>query len=346
MSSGPTGPAGMVDWALAVSLGSRLAGEGPQITRTDADAVVAELRAGADRSTGLVRGFTGLEGGERTAPVLVVDRPGWIAANADGFSTVLAPVVDKLTSAKGQPTGWTLAVGSRITGAEVGALLGFLAGKVLGQFDPFHEPHGRLLLVAPNVVHVERQLDVDPHDFRLWVCLHEETHRVQFTATPWLADHLLGEMHALADTLEPSGFLENGLSRIGDAVRGEGSLLDAISSPEQKEIVDRVTGVMSLLEGHADVVMDGVGPEVIPSVASIRRKFDKRRKGAGSLDRVLRRLLGLDAKMAQYRDGAKFVRQVVDRVGMADFNAVWERPENLPSKVEIADPTAWVARVL
>ena len=112
---------GMVDWGLAVSLGSRLAGEGPQISRAEADAAVAELRAGAERSTRLVRDFTGLEGGEGTAPVLVVDRAGWVAANADGFSTVLAPVVEKLTAGKGAPTGWSLAVGSRVTGAEVGA---------------------------------------------------------------------------------------------------------------------------------------------------------------------------------------------------------------------------------
>jgi coenzyme F420 biosynthesis associated uncharacterized protein len=275
-----------------------------------------------------------------------VDRAGWVAANADGFSTVLAPVVDKVAAKKGMPTGLSLAIGSRVTGAEVGALLGFLAGKVLGQFDPFHQPAGRLLLVAPNVVHVERELDVDPHDFRLWVCLHEETHRVQFTATPWLADHLLAQMHALADTLEPTGLLDEGFSRIVEAVRGEGSLLDAIGTPEQKEIVDRVTGVMSLLEGHADVVMDGVGPAVIPTVGTIRAKFNKRRKGTGSLDRILRRVLGLDAKMAQYRDGAKFVRAVVDKAGMAEFNAVWDRAENLPSKAEIADPPAWISRVL
>ncbi len=337
---------GMVDWDLAVSLGSRLAGNGPAMSSADAASVVAELRADADRSTGLVRDFTRLETASGTAPVLVVDRAGWVAANADGFSTVLAPVVDKVTARKGAPTGLSLAIGSRITGAEVGALLGFLAGKVLGQFDPFHQPGGRLLLVAPNVVHVERELGVDPHDFRLWVCLHEETHRVQFTATPWLADHLLGEMHALADTIEPTGLLDDGLGRIVEAVRGEGSLIDAISSPEQKEIVDRVTGVMSLLEGHADVVMDGVGPSVIPTVGTIRAKFNKRRKGAGSLDKILRRVLGLDAKMAQYRDGAKFVRAVIDKAGMAEFNAVWERAENLPSKAEIADPPAWISRVL
>ena len=119
-----------------------------------------------------------------------------------------------------------------------------------------------------------------------------------------------------------------------------------ISTPEQKEIVDRVTGVMSLLEGHADVVMDGVGPGVIPTVADIRKRFNRRRGGVGVLDKVLRRALGLDAKMAQYRDGAKFVRAVVDKAGMTDFNAVWERAENLPSKAEIADPQSWITRVL
>ncbi len=336
----------MVDWNLAVSLGSRIAGDGPVVDRATAAAVVAELRADADRSTGLVRDFTGLVAAERTAPVLVVDRAGWVAANADGFATVLEPVVDKLSSRKGAPTGLSLAIGSRVTGLEVGGLLGFLASKVLGQFDPFHPPAGRLLLVAPNVVHVERELGVDPHDFRLWVCLHEETHRVQFTATPWLSDHLLGEMHALAETLEPAGLLDDGLGRIVEVIKGEGSLIDAIGSPEQKEIVDRVTGVMSLLEGHADVVMDGVGPGVIPTVAAIRKRFNRRRGGVGVLDRVLRRALGLDAKMAQYRDGAKFVRAVADKAGMAELNAVWERPENLPSKAEIADPQAWITRVL
>ncbi|HYH35194.1 MAG TPA: zinc-dependent metalloprotease [Nocardioides sp.] len=338
----------MVDWDLAVGIGSRLAGQGPVVSPDEAAAVVAELRASADRSTGLVRDFTGLVAAERTAPVLVVDRPGWVQANADAFSTLLGPIIEKLSEKKGPPTGVAHAVGSRITGSEVGLLLGFLAPKVLGQFDPFHRPTGRLLLVAPNIVHVERELGADPHDFRLWVCLHEETHRVQFTAVPWLGDHLLSEVGALAETVDASRALEDGFRAVSEALRGggTGSLLDALGSPEQKQILERVTAVMSLLEGHADVVMDGVGPQVIGSVAEIRHKFDQRRKGVGTLDRLLRRLLGLDAKMAQYRDGAKFVRGVVDKVGMADFNAVWERAENLPSKAEVADPDAWVSRVL
>ncbi|TWG90636.1 putative hydrolase/coenzyme F420 biosynthesis associated uncharacterized protein [Nocardioides sp. J9] len=338
----------MIDWGLAVALGSRIAGEGPVVTRAEADDAVAELRAGANRSTGLVRDFTGLDAPDGTAPILVVDRPGWVQANAEGFQVATQPMVAKLAASK-RASGLGVKIGSKVTGAEVGGLLGFLAGKVLGQFDPFHAPHGRLLLVAPNIVHVERELDVDPHDFRLWVCLHEETHRVQFTAVPWMREHLFSEIEAISETVDPAGLLDGGGERLLEAVRSArsgGSIVDMFSTPEQREVLDRVTGMMSLLEGHADVVMDDVGPTVIPSVADIRRKFTKRRQGVGTLDRLLRRLLGLEAKMAQYRDGARFVRAVVDKVGMEEFNAVWAGPENLPGKSELADPEGWIRRVL
>lgn len=231
-------------------------------------------------------------------------------------------------------------------------MLGFMGSKVLGQFDPFHEgpdEHGRLLLVAPNVVHIERELGVDPHDFRLWVCLHEETHRVQFTAVPWMADHLRSQMELVAGSIkgDPAQLVGDLTKKVVDLFTGktDGSLIDLMTTPEQKQVIDQITGVMSLLEGHADVVMDGVGPEVIPTVASIRNRFTQRRQGVGTLDKLLRRLLGIDQKMAQYRDGAVFVRAAVDKVGMDGFNAVWEEPANLPSKAEILDPQLWISRV-
>jgi coenzyme F420 biosynthesis associated uncharacterized protein len=346
----------MIDWDLAINIGSRLAGTGPEVSRDEADEVVAELRVGAQRSTGLVRDYTGLVAADHetgaTAPLLVVDRPGWIRANAESFDVLLTPFVDKVTEKKGPPGGISKAVGSRVTGAEIGAVLGFLGSKVLGQFDPFHDPSGRLLLVAPNIVHVERELQADPHDFRLWVCLHEETHRVQFTAVPWMRDHLSQQVDRLSETVEPAKLLDDGLKRLTESLKGakdgtqRGSLLEVLGTPEQRAIMDQLTGVMSLLEGHADVVMDGVGPSVIPTVAEIRKKFTRRRQGVGVLDKVIRRALGLDAKMAQYRDGARFVRGVVDKVGMADFNVVWQDPAHLPTKAEIADPAAWVTRVL
>ncbi len=337
----------MVDWEVAASLGARLAGDGPAVSAGEAAAVVAELRAGAERSTGLVRDYTGLVAQERTAPVLVVDRAGWVRANTQGFQTIIDPLVTKLSEKKGPPTGLAKAIGSRVTGAEIGLVLGFLGSKVLGQFDPFFEPDGRLLLVAPNIVTVERELQADPTDFRLWVCLHEETHRVQFTAVPWMREHLFGEVRALSESVEPAKLTEDVVNRLVDSLKGGGaSLAEVMATPEQRAILDRVTGMMSLLEGHADVVMDGVGPSVIPSVASIRAKFNRRRQGVGSLDKILRRLLGLEAKMAQYRDGAAFVRAVIDKAGMDQFNAVFAAADNLPDKAEISDPDRWMSRVL
>ncbi|MCB0908007.1 MAG: zinc-dependent metalloprotease, partial [Nocardioidaceae bacterium] len=282
-----------------------------------------------------------------SAPVLVVDRAAWVRANAESFATLLDPVAAKLTERRGPPSGMALAIGSRVTGAEVGLVLGFLAGKVLGQFDPFFDPAGRLLLVAPNIVHVERELGADPTDFRLWVCLHEETHRVQFTAVPWMREHLFDEVRALSESVEPAKLTEDVVNRLVDSLKGGGaSLAEVMATPEQRAILDRVTGMMSLLEGHADVVMDGVGPSVIPSVAKIRAAFNRRRQGVGSLDKILRRLLGLEAKMAQYRDGAAFVRAVIDKAGMEQFNAVFAAADNLPDKAEIADPDRWMSRVL
>lgn len=248
-------------------------------------------------------------------------------------------------------------LGPRITGMEVGALLSYLSSKVLGQFDPFFPgtdpktPGGRLLLVAPNIVSVERELNVDPADFRLWVCLHEETHRVQFAAVPWLRGYLNEQIARIVDSaeLDPAvvaQMLRDALGRIIDAVshNQEVSIIDLVQTPAQRETVDRVTAIMSLLEGHADVVMDSVGPEVIPTVETIRAKFTVRRQGQG-FDKIIRKLLGLDAKMRQYRDGAAFCRAVMNAVGMAGLNRVWSSPETLPTAAEIADPKLWLARV-
>src|SRR5262249_47443507 len=163
--------------------------------------------------------------------------------------------------------------------------------------------------------------------FRLWVCLHEETHRTQFTAVPWLTDHIQAEIGAFlaATDVDPAAMLRQmgrALQGLGDVARGQGSVIDLVATPGQREALDRITAVMSLLEGHADYVMDGVGPEVIPSVSDIRGAFQHRRESAGGLEAMMRRLLGLEAKLKQYADGVKFVRAVVDEVGMAGFNRV------------------------
>jgi coenzyme F420 biosynthesis associated uncharacterized protein len=353
-----TGTPDLVDWQLAAGVAKKLLKPGPQVSRAEARQVVQDLRRFAAESEPHVREFTGLTSSAVGAPVVVVDRPGWVQANADGFRTVLRPLTERVLAKQQGQGGMATAIGSRVTALETGALLAFLSSKVLGQFDPFYDPAGgvavagRLLLVAPNVMHVESELGVDPRDFRLWVCLHEETHRVQFTAVPWLRDHLRSEIDTFLNQaeLDPAAYAQmagEAIRRLARSVRGEGdfSLIDLMQSPEQRAVLDRLTAVMSLLEGHADFVMDGVGPQVIPSVDHIRSKFDQRRGGGNPLDQLLKRLLGLDAKMRQYKDGAAFVRRVVERVDMAGFNAVWSGPESLPSKAEIADPDAWVRRV-
>lgn len=342
----------MVDWQVARATAERLVKAGPEISAAGAAEAVASLRASAVVAERHVSEVTGLVAPSGSAPVLVVDRPGWIGANVDAFRTILAPLGSR---AEGQPLP-TSRIGARVSGVEVGAMLAFLAPKILGQFDPFHDggPHetgGRLLLVAPNVVHVERELDVDPEDFRLWVCLHEETHRVQFTAVPWLRDHLRAELaDVVADVDLDSGALvdmvRHGAVKVARGIRGteEVSIVDLVQTPSQRDTIEHITAVMSLLEGHADVVMDRVGPDIVPSVRTIRKRFNARRAGRGP-DRLLRKLLGLDAKMRQYRDGAAFCRAVIDRVGMEGFNRVFESPEALPTMAEITDPQSWVSRV-
>jgi coenzyme F420 biosynthesis associated uncharacterized protein len=356
----------MVDWDLAVATGTRLVKPGPQVSAAEAREVVAQLRDYAAQAHEHVAGYTGLNASTEGASVAVIDRPGWIQANASGFRTVLDPLVEKIQATR-PATPIATAVGSRVTGVQTGSLLAFLATKVLGQYELFPpygqtvgERPGRLLLVAPNIVSTEREMQVDPRDFRLWVCLHEETHRVQFGAVPWLREHVMGEMRAFieATDVDPSAMarrLRAAAAAAYDAVRdgfdpdateSGSSLVEAVQTPEQREILDRITALMSLLEGHADFVMDGVGPSVIPSVEQIRGKFQRRRKEAGRLEQVVRRLLGIDAKMRQYRDGERFVRGAVGNTGMSGFNRVWESPDNLPSKDEIAQPDAWVERVV
>ena len=350
---------GVIDWDLAVRTAQSLIRPGPEVSSDQAEEAVAGLHSAAERSRGYVSDYTGLRADPSRTPVLVVDRSRWVQASAEGFAELAEPLEQRLAHAKGV-TPWARAIGSRVTGLEVGGLLAFMSHKVLGQFDPFSGDDtaaggrtGRLLLVAPNIVHAERELEADADDFRMWVCLHEETHRLQFGGVPWLGGHLRSQVGRLAETtdLEVSDvpqLVDQALTMVGRIVRGdtEASLLDLVQSDEQKVVVEEITAVMSLLEGHADVVMDGVGPEVVPSVEALRARFTQRRKGGGVFDRMIRRLLGLDAKMRQYRDGATFVRGVVDRVGHEGFSAVWQQPANLPRPAEIAEPGRWCDRVL
>ncbi|WP_256841426.1 zinc-dependent metalloprotease [Ornithinimicrobium cryptoxanthini] len=352
-ATGEGAGADYVDWEFAASAGRRLAPAGPSVSRDEIDQLVAELREATRTAVAPVADTSGLHAPQDAPSPLVVDRGGWIEANAVSMKGMLAPVLDHVVAARArgrQPAEGMRKVGGRVTGAEVGSMLAWVSTKVLGQYDLAPESTPRLLLVAPNIMTAERDLGVVPSDFRLWVCLHEETHRVQFTAVPWLRQHILDAARDIGTKLVPepdqtSQRLQQIVTALPGVIRGDTDITQVLATPEQREKLAEITAVMSLLEGHADVIMDDVGPSVIPTVATIRAKFQQRRKGSSSVDKILRRLLGMDAKMAQYRDGAVFVRAVTDQIGREGFNRVWESPETLPRPTEIADPAAWVRRV-
>ena len=367
-----TEPLRLVDWDLAISTAVKLAPRGPVVTRDEAFGAVRQLRELAVDAEDHVAAFTELKSPHPHEPASVVDRTGWVKGNVGGFQIVMAPLLEKMTAKRAGKVGGQLitTVGSRVTGAQVGLLLAYLSGKVLGQYELFLPPAngrtrlGRLTLVAPNIVGAERQLGVDPTDFRLWVCVHEVTHRTQFTAVPWLRSHVQDEISAFlaASDLDAAAMLER-LRSVADAIkdsvrlrhRGDdsdvevdrvASLLDAVQTPEQRAIFNRLTAVMTLLEGHGEFVMNGVGPDVIPTVEEISTKFSARRRGQNPADRLVRKLFGLDMKARQYAEGAMFVKAVVERAGMAAFNRVWTSPNTLPTRAEIADPPSWMSRVL
>jgi coenzyme F420 biosynthesis associated uncharacterized protein len=268
-----------------------------------------------------------------------------------------------LESRRGSLSPAAASVSGAITGSQLGAVLAFLSSKVLGQYDPFAAlaegstapSGGRLLLVAPNIVAVEQELNVAPEDFRLWVCLHEQTHRVQFAAAPWLRHHMLEQIDELSGHL--LGNVDSLMERATAAARslkdrsangntpGRGAILDLLQDPEEKAAISHLTAVMSLLEGHANVVMDAVDASIVPSVKTIRQRFNDRGKDRGVIEKFIRSLLGLDAKMRQYSDGARFVRAVVDVAGMDGFNRVWESADHLPTEPEIHDAKLWIERM-
>ncbi|HEX5542194.1 MAG TPA: zinc-dependent metalloprotease [Micromonospora sp.] len=341
-----------VDWDLAAATAGALGKAGPKVSYAEAAEAVTELRTLTDEAAEHVAAFTGLQPQVAHPPVRVVDRRDWAAINIAGLRDVIMPLVTRLAKDK-EPGALIDAVGSRLTGLQAGTVLAYLSGRVLGQYEVFSSDPGQLLLVAPNIVEVERKLDANPRDFRLWVCLHEVTHRTQFTAVPWMRAHFLGEVQAFVDASQAGEehFLQRlrrAVAAAADVIRNPDSrtsVLDIVQTPGQRAVLDRLTALMTLLEGHAEFVMDGVGPEVIPSVEAIRAKFNRRREAGNPLERALRRLLGIDVKLRQYAEGRKFVHAVVDRVGMAGFNKVFSSPLTLPRLSELTDPDAWVERV-
>ena len=347
------GDARLVDWALAERLALALAGDGPRWRGTE-----DELRAESQRAAHLVRRYTGLRPRGSLPAAELVGRDEWARTNLASFRDMSGEVESTLAARmreSGSSGGLGQTLARAATGAEVGLTLGYLAQKVVGQYDvaligPTREP--RLLFVAPNLSAAQQRLDVDRELFLSWIALHETTHAVQFAAVPWLRPHLGGIASELfrdaAVEVRPVELLGK-LTRMNpkELVRtvASGQLASLLLSETQRSLVDRLMAAMTVVEGYAEHVMDAVGESLDPGYTELRRRLDRDRTRRNPLDAIVAKLLGLDMKMSQYRRGKAFADEVTEAAGIRTLNQVWRRPENLPSGAEIEDPGAWIERV-
>lgn len=338
----------LVDWRTAAEAGRRIAGAGPPTTAEERERLRADLAELVARAEERVSAFTGLgPDGSRARP-WVMSRGTWVEANLGGLRRLLEPLARRLV-----PEGASRSpIRRKALGAQIGGLLGYVSRKVLGQYDAFLPPDDEDLIyfVGPNLIETERRFGLPPRDFRLWIALHEVTHRLQFGATPWLRGYLKGRIDEYLATVQvdPRELLEQLRRAVEELRRGAPPGVHGIMlllTPEQRELFRSMQALMSLLEGHASWVMNEVGEAEIRDVARLRRSL-RRRREAGGPERALQRAIGFDQKMRQYDVGEAFVRQVAGILGAEGVRRVFERPEHLPTLEEIGRPDRWIARVV
>ncbi len=332
-----------IDWDVAARTARRLAPPGPRASRGEREQLVAELRADAAQTVEVIIETTELpHAGE--ARELVVDRAGIIRANALVAQQLLGAGDDDT-----KPVDPVRAAAGVSRGMGMGAVLALLGSRILGQYDPFGT-QPTLYLVAPTIMAVERELEVPTADFRMWVALHEQTHRVQFANAAWLPDYLVERVSAIADA-EDEAFWQDLPARLAQLRSDRRQkrpvsmrVLNAFSSQSTVAAIDEINAAMSLLEGHADLMMDRGGRRLLSSVGRIRASFDRRRSPSG-IPALVNKLLGMDAKLAQYAEGAAFCRRVIRVGGVELLNVAFSEPEALPSMNELLHPDQWCERM-
>jgi coenzyme F420 biosynthesis associated uncharacterized protein len=345
-----------VDWALAEKVAVRAAGREPFAESYHYASLASDFEELTALAEEQVAQTTGLRSGSGAARARVTDRQGWVRANIASFQRLLRPLTDRLE--QNLASNPFAPVATRIAGAEMGVVLGWMSSRVLGQYDLLviedEDPDDQDIVyyVGPNVIGLEKRFAFPPREFRHWLALHEVTHRAQFTGVPWMREHFLGLVGQTVDAVDPDPkrFLD-ALGRIAADVRGgknpldDGGIMAVLASPEQRAVLDRVAGLMSLLEGHGDVTMDRAGADQIPSAERFGAVLRQRRENGNPLAKVLQKLIGLEAKMKQYEQGERFIEAVEREGGTELLDHAWIEPANLPSIAEIRDPEAWIARV-
>jgi coenzyme F420 biosynthesis associated uncharacterized protein len=341
----------MIDWPLAQRLAGLVAGG------ADTHPLRTDLQELATDSEHRVAAYTGLTPATPIPPAEPVQRQEWIRANVASMRTLLDPALERVGTGSGMARpAVRLAAGVAMT-AEVGVLLGFLAQRVLGQYElvlldstPAERPP-RLLFVEPNLARAVRTFGADEREFLHWVALHEVTHAVQFGGVPWLQGHMAGMVRELLDSAQLRIDARRALRlprtddvrRLVSAVR-TGDVVSLVASPHERATLDRMQATMAVVEGHAEHVMDAVGGPLLPSLPKLRAALDARRRSQSAPARVLQRLLGMEMKMRQYRQGKQFVDAVVREGGVEALNRVWRSPAALPTLAELTDPVAWLRR--
>lgn len=342
----------MVDWTLAQQVARFAAGSAPA---SDLGPQLAVLSADAERHVGA---YTGLPLTDPVPAVEAIDRAEWADVNLRTLAGYLDPVAERLEgrlAPAGPLAGALRAVTGATLAAETGLVVGFIAQRVLGQFELslLHpDAPARLLFVAPNLERAIEELDVDRDSFLAWIALHEMTHVFQFSGVPWLRDHLGGLLRRYLESVDVR--IERGaagglpslpdLQSLVERFR-EGGLVALVQTREQRGLLAQVQAAMSVVEGYSEHVMDAVGAEVLDSYEGLREAMERRRRSRSAPEKVLWRLLGLDIKMRQYEQGRRFCEDVVDVGGLELLNRVWESPETLPTLRELTDTGAWRTRV-
>ncbi|MFB3738325.1 MAG: zinc-dependent metalloprotease [Candidatus Velamenicoccus archaeovorus] len=338
----------LVDWGTAADVGRRVGGRGPALQAVERARLREDLAETVPRAESLVSAFTGLSAdGFRSRP-WVMSRGEWVATNLRGLQRLLEPLAQRILAENAPRSD----VRRKALGAQIGVLLGYVSKKVLGQYDVFLPPddEGLLYFVGPNLAETERRFALPPHDFRLWVAIHEVTHRVQFGATPWLRGSLNRMVGTYLDTVqvdarEMLAQLRRALAETRGTTEWRSvNIVLMLMTPEQRELFHRMQAMMSLLEGHASFVMDEVARDHVRDLPRMKRSLKERRTASG-LERTFQRAIGFDSKIRQYSAGEYFVRAVHQRAGMDTLNLVWRDEGNLPTIQEIGEPQRWLARV-
>jgi coenzyme F420 biosynthesis associated uncharacterized protein len=344
-----------IDWALAGRIARRVAGREPLASSYLATSLRHDFESVTEEAEGLVAEFTGLRAPGR-AVATVLDRAGWVDANVASMRRMLAPLTARVGARMARSP--VAPIGRSVTATELGFMLGWFAQRVLGQYDLLVPDDSdapsdadAVYYVGANVLGLEKRFAFRPRDFRLWIAIHECTHRAQFMGVPWLKPYFLSLVEQALGIVDPDPKrIVQSLVRAADELRqgrnplDDGGLVALLASPEQRGVIGQVQALMSVLEGHGNRVMNELGRTHVAGQERMARVLDARRQSRG-MQSVLHKLLGLDAKMRQYEVGEAFVAAIEQEAGPRALDPAWRGPEWLPTVAELSDPPAWLARV-